>query len=125
MVIHHSFNGAVTLSLQKFGTLFSCPLADHCFNGAVTLSLQKSVAGCNSTSSAFNGFNGAVTLSLQKFLCMYCYHHLWYVSFNGAVTLSLQKSFLVVWWYTGPTSLQWSCNFIVTEICKLKRINSP
>ena len=91
MVIHHSFNGAVTLSLQKFGTLFSCPLADHCFNGAVTLSLQKSVAGSTAQASI-------------QWLQWSCNFIVTEISLHVLLSSSM------------VCKLQWSCNFIVTEI---------
>ena len=40
-------------------------------------------------------------------------------SFNGAVTLSLQKSFLISPSGIVNATLQWSCNFIVTEMSNL------
>ena len=85
------------------------------FNGAVTLSLQKLKTDCRHVWVSV-GFNGAVTLSLQKFVIYYLIKFP-FQRFNGAVTLSLQKSGLP---YKRSNQagkgLQWSCNFIVTEI---------
>ena len=48
-----------------------------------------------------------------------------FVCFNGAVTLSLQKFDFRGFSVVGDGALQWSCNFIVTEICVTKSHTSP
>ena len=111
----YCFNGAVTLSLQKYNFVRRPSKLSSSFNGAVTLSLQKWVWNSNIRCNIYS-FNGAVTLSLQKLGIIAATNGSLAKSFNGAVTLSLQKSYVALVFFIMPLMLQWSCNFIVTEI---------
>ena len=92
------FNGAVTLSLQKYGNTEHSERSGEGFNGAVTLSLQKSVR--NDIAKLF--------LKLLQWSC------------NFIVTEIIYVSLVII----ASCMLQWSCNFIVTEIIQIWRNNN-